>query len=156
PGNSGGPLVNMNGEVIGINSMIYSRSGANEGIGFSIPSNLVHKVYAQLIKNGKVTRAYLGIYPSEVTPSSARNALFNGEGGALVNDRSKEDSPAAGAGLRSGDIITEVDGKKVTSPKQLTEIVSELPVGRTVELKYFRDGRVQSARVTLGERPGRT
>src|SRR5690349_750355 len=141
PGNSGGPLVNMQGEVIGINAIIYSRSGANEGIGFAIPSNLVNKVYAQLLKSGKVTRAYLGLYPAEVTPSIARNARFNGQGGALVDDLSKEDSPAARAGLRSGDIIVEVDGKKITSPKHLVETVADLPVGRTIDVKYLRDGR---------------
>jgi serine protease Do len=154
PGNSGGPLVNMEGEVIGINAIIYSRTGGNEGIGFSIPSNLVNRVYAQLLKSGKVTRAYLGLYPQEVTPSIARNARYSGEGGALVRDVSKEDSPAARAGLRSGDIITEVDGKKVTSPKQLTETVADLPVGKTVLVKYIRDGRPETTRVTLGERPG--
>jgi serine protease Do len=153
PGNSGGPLVNMNGEVVGINALIFSRSGASEGIGFSIPSNLVNKVSSQLIKSGKVTRAYLGLFPAEVTPSIARNARFNGEGGALVNDLSPEDSPAGRAGLRSGDIITGVDGKKITSPKHLVETVADLPVGRTIDVKYLRDGRMQSAKVTLGERP---
>jgi serine protease Do len=153
PGNSGGPLVNMQGEVVGINAIIYSRSGANEGIGFAIPSNLVNKVYAQLLKSGKVTRAYLGLYPAEVTPSIARNARFNGEGGALVNDLSKDDSPAARAGLRSGDIIVEVDGKKISSPKQLVETVADLPVGRTIDMKYIRDGRLETTKVTLGERP---
>jgi serine protease Do len=154
PGNSGGPLVNMQGEVIGINALIFSRSGASEGIGFAIPSNLVNKVYAQLLKSGKVTRAYLGVYPQEVTPSIARNARYNGEGGALVRDVSKEDSPAAKAGLRSGDIIVEVDGKKVASPKQLTETVADMPVGKSIVLKYMRDGRLETTRVTLGERPG--
>ncbi len=154
PGNSGGPLVNMQGEVIGINALIFSRSGASEGIGFAIPSNLVNKVYAQLLKSGKVTRAYLGVYPQEVTPSIARNARYNGEGGALVRDVSKDDSPAAKAGLRSGDIIVEVDGKKVASPKQLTETVADLPVGKSVLVKYMRDGRLETTHVTLGERPG--
>jgi serine protease Do len=153
PGNSGGPLVNMQGEVVGINALIFSRSGASEGIGFAIPSTLVNKVYAQLLKSGKVTRAYLGLYPQEVTPSIARNARYNGEGGALVRDVSKEDSPAARAGLRSGDIIVAVDGKKVTSPKQLTETVADLPVGKTVVVSFIRDGRPETARVTLGERP---
>jgi serine protease Do len=156
PGNSGGPLVNMQGEVIGINAIIYSRSGANEGIGFAIPSNLVNKVYAQLLKSGKVTRAYLGLYPAEVTPSIARNARFNGQGGALVDDLSKEDSPAARAGLRSGDIIVEVDGKKINSPKQLVETVADLPVGRTIDVKYMRDGRMETTKVTLAERPAET
>jgi serine protease Do len=153
PGNSGGPLVNMQGEVIGINALIFSRSGASEGIGFAIPANLVNKVYAQLLKSGKVTRAYLGLYPQEVTPSIARNARYSGEGGALVRDVAKDDSPAARAGLRSGDIIVEVDGKKIASPKQLVETVADLPVGKTVVVKYIRDGRLETTRVTLAERP---
>ncbi|HKQ07228.1 MAG TPA: Do family serine endopeptidase [Blastocatellia bacterium] len=154
PGNSGGPLVNMSGEVVGINTMIFSRSGGNEGVGFSIPANLVNKVYAQLLKSGKVTRAYLGLYPQEMTPSIARIARYNGETGVLVRDVSKDDSPAARAGLRSGDIIVELDGKKVTSPKQLTETVADLPVGKAVDVKYMREGRLESTKVTLGERPG--
>ncbi|HJQ23644.1 MAG TPA: Do family serine endopeptidase [Blastocatellia bacterium] len=153
PGNSGGPLVNMQGEVVGINTMIFSRSGGNEGIGFAIPANLVNKVYAQLLKSGKVTRAYLGLYPQEMTPSIARMARYNGENGVLVRQVSAEDSPAARAGLRSGDIIVEVDGKKVTSPKQLTEVVADLPVGKAIDVKYMRDGRMESTKVTLGERP---
>jgi serine protease Do len=144
----------MQGEVIGINTMIFSRSGGNEGVGFSIPSNLVNKVYAQLMKSGKVTRAYLGLYPQEVTPSIARNARYNGEGGALVRDVSKDDSPAARAGLRSGDIIIAVDGKKITSPKHLVETVADLPVGRTIDVKYMREGRLETTKVTLAERPG--
>jgi serine protease Do len=153
PGNSGGPLVNMQGEVVGINTMIFSRSGGSEGIGFAIPSNLTNKVYAQLIKSGRVTRGYLGLYPQDVTPAFARNAGYDGEGGALIGDLSGANTPAAKAGLRSGDIITEVNSKPVRSAKHLTELVSELPVGKPVEVKFIREGRVQSATVTLGERP---
>lgn len=153
PGNSGGPLVNMQGEVIGINTMIFSRSGGSEGIGFAIPSNLTTKVYAQLIKSGRVMRGYLGLFPQDVTPAFARNAGYNGEGGALIGDLSGVDTPAARAGLRSGDIITEINGRPVRSAKHLTELVSELPAGKPVEVKFIRDGRPQSASVTLGERP---
>ena len=153
PGNSGGPLVNMEGEVIGINTMIFSRTGGNEGIGFAIPSNLTTKVYSQLIKSGRVTRGYLGLFPRDVTPTLARNAGYNGEGGALVNDLSGNDTPAAKAGLRSGDIITEVNGKPVKTARHLTEIVADLPVGKPVEVKFVRDGRPQTTTVTLGERP---
>jgi serine protease Do len=153
PGNSGGPLVNMNGEVIGINSLIYSQSGASEGIGFAIPSTLASKVYAQLIKNGRVTRAYLGVLPLEVTPAVAKSINFKGTEGALIRDLSKADSPAAKAGLRSGDIITEVDGKAIKTPKQLVETVADLPVGKQVKVKFVREGVEQTTTVTLGERP---
>ena len=144
PGNSGGPLINMNGEVIGINTMIYSRSGGSEGIGFSVPSNIAKKVKDALLKNGRVSRGYLG-----VTLQDAQNA----EGASVVEVTN--DGPAARAGLRNGDRIVEFDGKQVKSAKQLTEIVADAQAGRTVNLKLMRDGREQSASITLAERPGR-
>jgi serine protease Do len=154
PGNSGGALVNMAGEVVGINTMIFSRSGGNEGIGFAVPSNLAGKVYAQLVKNGKVSRGYLGINLQQLTPAVAKSLGYEGAEGAVVGDLA-ENSPSAKAGLKSGDVIVEFDGKKVSSPKQLTEIVADTPVGKSVAVKYVRDGRAETATVTLGERPGR-
>ena len=153
PGNSGGPLINMQGEVIGINSLIFSQTGTSSGIGFAIPSNLATKVYAQLVKTGKVTRGYLGVFLQPVSPSLARTVGYTGTDGALVGDLSREDSPAAAAGLRSGDVIVEFDGKRVTSPKQLTEMVADTPVGKTANLKYVREGRLETAAIKLGERP---
>ncbi len=154
PGNSGGPLVNMAGEIVGINTMIFSRSGGSEGIGFSIPSNLANKVYAQLVKSGKVERGYLGINLQAMTPAISQSLGYDGKNGVVIGDLA-EKSPSAKAGLKSGDIITEFDGKKVTSPKQLTEIVGDTPVGKSVVVKYVRDGQTQTTNVTLGERPGR-
>lgn len=153
PGNSGGPLINMQGEVVGINTLIFSQTGTSSGIGFAIPANLATKVYAQLIKNGKVTRGYLGVILQPVSPAIARTVGYTGTDGALVGDLSKEDSPAATAGLRSGDVIVEFDGKRVTSPKQLTEMVADTPVGKTANLKYVREGRLETAAIKLGERP---
>jgi len=153
PGNSGGPLVNMNGEVIGINTLIFSQSGTSSGIGFAVPSNLATKVYAQLIKNGKVTRAYLGVYLRPLTPAIAKAVGFDGTDGAQVQDTINATSPAAKAGLRSGDVIIEFEGKQVKSPAQLTEIVADMPVGKPAQLKYVRDGHVQTTTVSLGERP---
>lgn len=152
PGNSGGPLINMQGEVIGINTLIFSQTGASSGIGFAIPSNLATKIYAQLIKSGKVTRGYLGVYPSEVTPALAKAVGYTGTEGAIIRDLPAT-GPAARAGLRSGDVIIEVDGKAVKSPKQLTELVSDLPVGKAVKVRYVRDGRTETASINLGERP---
>ncbi len=140
--------------MIGINTLIFSRTGASSGIGFAIPSNLVNKVYAQLVKHGKVTRGYLGVYLQSVTPTIAKTVGFRGEEGALVGDLARQNSPAATAGLESGDIIVEFDGKPVKSPKQLTEMVADTNVGKSVPLKYFRDGQVRSASIVLGERPG--
>ncbi|HKP87821.1 MAG TPA: PDZ domain-containing protein, partial [Blastocatellia bacterium] len=153
PGNSGGPLINMQGEVIGINTLIFSQSGTNSGVGFAIPSNLANKVYAQLVKGGKVTRGYLGVLLKSVTPAIARSVGFQGTEGVLVDDIARNDSPAAKAGLRSGDVITEFEGKPVKTPAQLTELVADTPVGRPAQLKFVRDGRVQTTTVNLGERP---
>ena len=145
PGNSGGPLISMSGEVIGINTMIYSRSGGSEGIGFSVPSNIAKKVQEQLIRNGRVSRGYLGI--------SLQDSETAG-GGALVAEVTNG-GPASSAGLRNGDRIVEFDGRLVKSTKQLTEFIADTPVGRAVKLKFMRDGREQSASITPAERPGR-
>ncbi|HEX4946000.1 MAG TPA: Do family serine endopeptidase [Blastocatellia bacterium] len=154
PGNSGGPLVNMQGEVIGINTMIFSRSGGSEGIGFAIPSNLGQKVYGQLVKNGKVSRGYLGLNLQDATPTVAKSLGYEGVTGALVGDVSK-DGPAQKAGLQSGDLVVEFDGKKVTSAKQLTEMVADTASGKNVQVKYLRDGRTQTTTIQIGERPSR-
>jgi len=153
PGNSGGPLVNMAGEVIGVNDMIYTNSGGNEGVGFAIPANLAHKVYAELIKNGKVVRGYLGVRLQAVDQATAHVAGARKGEGALVADLANTDTPAARAGLESGDLIVEFDGKPVTSPTQLTSLVSSEPVGKTVQVKYYRDGRLMSTALKLAERP---
>jgi len=155
PGNSGGPLVNMSGDVIGINTMIVTRSGGSEGIGFSIPSNMAHKIYAELIRNGKVTRGYLGVNLKPVTPAVARSVGYHGTEGALVDDVT-ENTPAASAGLQSGDVITEFDGKPVASRQQLVQMVAETAVGKSVPVKYVRDGRVHTTAIKLGERPDLT
>jgi serine protease Do len=146
----------MQGEVVGINTLIFSQTGTSSGIGFAIPANLATKVYAQLIKHGRVSRGYLGVYLQPVSPAIARTVGYTGTDGAVVGDLSKEDSPAATAGLRSGDVIVEFNGKKVTSPKQLTEMVADTPVGTTARLKYVRDGRTEIASIKLGERPSST
>jgi serine protease Do len=146
PGNSGGPLLNMNGEVIGINTMIYSRSGGSEGIGFSVPSNIAKKVQEQLLRNGRVSRGYLGVNLQDSQTAG---------GGALIADLS-EGSPASKAGLRGGDLIVEFDGKPVKSTKQLTEFVADTPVGKTVRTRFVRNGQSQTASITLAERPGRS
>jgi serine protease Do len=155
PGNSGGPLVNMDGEVIGINTLIFSETGASSGIGFAIPSNLANRVYAQLIKSGRVSRGYLGVLLVPVTPPVAKMVGYNGTEGAVVQDLVPGDTPGAKAGLQSGDVITEFDGKRVKTPKELTEVVADTPVGKTAQLKYVRDGRSHTTTVNLAERPAR-
>jgi len=148
PGNSGGPLVNMNGEVIGINTLIFSQSGASEGIGFSIPSNLANKVYASLVKYGKVTRGYLGVTLRAVDNAYAKMIGYDKKG-ALIDDVKNSSVPAARAGLQSGDVIVEFDGKPVASPRELTDIVAEEPV----QLKFVGDGKLQTTTLKTAERP---
>jgi serine protease Do len=143
----------MKGEVVGINTLIFSRTGVSEGVGFSIPSNLAGKVYDQLAKNGKVTRGYLGVTLQPITPALARTVGFSGTDGALVTDLAKGDAPAAKAGLRSGDVIVEFNGKPVKSPRELTDLVADTPVGTAARVKYVRDGQTNTAVVNLGERP---
>jgi serine protease Do len=156
PGNSGGPLVNMQGEVVGINTLILSGTGVNTGVGFSIPSNLASNVYSQIVARGKVVRGYLGVLLNPITQTVAKTFGYTGTDGALVADLANDKSPAAKAGLRSGDLILEFDGKAVKTPKQLTEMVAGTPVGKSVRVKYFREGRYEFATIILAERPART
>jgi len=147
----------MNGEVIGINTSIYSRRGGSEGVGFAIPSNTAKRVKEQLLgnagayaranngANARVSRGYLGV--------SLRDPQTAGSGAVIAELASG--SPASTAGLRGGDMIVEFDGKAVKSPNQLAEIVADTPVGRTVKLKFVRNGQAQTASVTIAERPGR-
>jgi serine protease Do len=153
PGNSGGPLVNMRGEVIGINTLIYSQNGGNVGIGFAIPSNLAREIYGKLVTNRKVTRGYLGVFVDELDAARARMFGVEPQSGVLVRQTTDPDSPAAKAGLRSGDIITAVDGRAVKSPRELTNVIADMPVGKTVRIDFIRDGKPQSVDVTLAERP---
>lgn len=155
PGNSGGPLVNLSGEVVGINTLIFSRSGSNDGIGFAIPSNMAKKVYPELVKSGKVVRGYLGVFVEELDDAKARALHVQKDTGVLVRDITDPDSPAAKAGLRSGDVVTSYDGKKVKTPSELTNAVADTPVGRSARIEFLRDGKAQSVTVTIGERPPR-
>ena len=153
PGNSGGALVNDRGELIGINTAIIAHgSEGNQGIGFAVPVNLARTVMQELLTNGKVTRAYLGIVPQDVTPAIAK-AFGAQEGrGPLVGDVSA-DSPAARAGLQKGDIILEVNGKPVAGSNDLRMSISMMKPETHVDLKVFRDGRQRDLPVTLAELP---
>ncbi|MCI0408307.1 MAG: Do family serine endopeptidase, partial [Acidobacteria bacterium] len=141
PGNSGGPLINMKGEVIGINSNILSANGGNMGIGFAIPAKMVGKVYDQLVSHGSVTRGWLGVTIANLTPDLARSFGLTGRKGALVQDLVGEDSPAARAGIKAGDIIVEFNGLKVESDHELVQLVADVNPGESVELKYYREGK---------------
>ncbi|MBT0664841.1 DegQ family serine endoprotease [Geobacter pelophilus] len=148
PGNSGGPLFNARGEVVGINTAIIA---GGQGIGFAIPVNMAKAILPQLKDKGAVTRGWLGVQTQGVTPEIAKSYGLTGEKGALVADIIK-DTPAEKAGLKSGDIITEFDGKPVRDPNDLSRTVAATPPGKTVSLKLFRDGSEQSVAVTLERR----
>jgi serine protease Do len=153
PGNSGGALINARGELIGINTAILSHgSGGNEGIGFAIPSDIAREVMSEIIKTGHVTRAYLGIYPQDVTPAMAQAFGEKQVEGVVVGDVSSN-SPAQAAGIQRGDIILDVNGQPVTNSIQLRMNISMMQPGTEVTLKYLRNGEVRDATVKLAEMP---
>jgi serine protease Do len=140
PGNSGGPLINARGEVIGINTAIVSRSGGSVGIGFAVPSSLAKTVVAQLANHGKVERGWLGVSIQPLTQDLAKSFKRGDTAGALVSEV-KEGSPADRAGLKTGDVIVELDGKKVAKATDLPGLVADMPVGRHVPIVVVRDGK---------------
>jgi serine protease Do len=151
PGNSGGALVNDRGELIGINTAIIAHgSEGNQGIGFAVPVNLARNVMDQIMKNGKVTRARLGILPQDVTPTIARQFGVKDSQGALVGEV-EASSPAQKAGLKNGDIILEVNGNSVYDANQLRNMISSMQPDSNVNLKIWRDGAQHTLPVTLGE-----
>jgi Do/DeqQ family serine protease len=149
-GNSGGPLVNVHGEVIGVNTAI---NPAGQGIGFAIPINMASRIADELKKSGHVVRGYLGIYPQALTPELAESLEAPRSEGIIISQL-EEGTPAAKAGLQQGDVILDLNGEPVTSDVNAFRLkVADLPVGDHVELNVFRDGRTKSYTVTLGERP---
>ncbi|WP_455376940.1 DegQ family serine endoprotease [Petrachloros mirabilis] len=152
PGNSGGALVNLKGELIGINTAIFTRTGGYMGIGFAIPSNMVKTVMDSLIKHGKVVRGWLGVSIQEVTPDLAKEFGVSDTKGALISDV-LEDSPASRAGFERGDVIIEYDGKPVTDPTRLRSLVADSAPGTRVTITIARDRQKKALEVTLGELP---
>jgi len=152
PGNSGGALINVRGELIGINTAIVARSGGSQGVGFAVPTNMARPVMEQILKQGKVIRGYLGVNIQTMTPELAKSFGSKTTQGALISDV-VPDGPAAKAGLRRGDIVLAVNGEPVLDSRRLTLSISQAAPGTAVDLKLLRDGQEQNTRVTLGELP---
>ncbi len=154
PGNSGGPLLNVDGEVIGINTAIYSQSGGYMGIGFAVPIDMAMKVKEQLVATGKVTRGYIGVVlnPGEVNQEMAQSFGRKEAGGVLIADVQK-DGPADKAGVKSGDIIVELNGKKVESNTGFRREVAQILPNSKAELGVFRDGKLRKISVTVAAFP---
>jgi serine protease Do len=148
PGNSGGALVDARGELIGINTFLISSSGSFSGMGFAIPSQIVQPTVETLIRDGKVTHAYIGIQIADVTPDNAKFFQMNKAEGALIS-QVEPDAPGAKAGLRTGDVITELDGKPVTDAGQLQMTVGQKRPGDTIHLQVMRDSKPTSVAVKL-------
>ncbi|MCX8026867.1 MAG: DegQ family serine endoprotease [Thermodesulfovibrionales bacterium] len=152
PGNSGGALVNIRGELVGINTAIFSTSGGYMGIGFAIPSNMVKVVMDNLIKKGKVVRGWLGVSIQPITPDLAKQFDIKDGKGVLIGDVI-EDSPAEKAGLKRGDVILEIDGKEFSDPSALRNAVAAIPPGKEVNIKILREGKQMNVKVTVSELP---
>lgn len=147
-GNSGGALINLRGELIGINTAILGKAGGNIGIGFAIPSNMANSIISQLIKHGKVQRGMLGIMGTEVTEDLAKNFDYNNVNGAFVNEVMKG-SAADKAGIKSGDILNSINGVPVANFGQLRAKIATIGAGSKVKLGVYRDGKQSTVEVTL-------
>ncbi len=150
PGNSGGPLFNLKGEVIGINSQIYTHTGGYQGLSFAIPIDVANKIQAQLVAHGKVTRGRLGVTIQEVNQSLADSFGLKQAGGALVASVEKS-SPAAKAGIETGDVIVAVDGQKIDHSADLSARISDLTPGTKAKLDIIRNGENKALTVVVGE-----
>jgi serine protease Do len=151
PGNSGGPLLNADGQVVGINTFILSQSGGSEGIGFSIPSNIVRSVVRQIRKDGHVHRGEIGVYAQSITPSLAAGLELSRDWGVLLGDVDP-DGPAAESGLTSGDIVLTLNGKVMENARQLEVNLYSMPVGEKVKIQVLRGDQKLGFEVEVIER----
>jgi serine protease Do len=147
PGNSGGALVDVEGRLVGINTAILSHSGGFQGVGLAVPSDLVGSVVGNLVAHGKVVRGFIGIGIQDLTPGLADSFGLKSRGGALISDV-QPDSPASKAGLKSGDVVTGINGQTVDSASRLSLAVAETAPGSKVTLEVLRDGRTEQVAVT--------
>ena len=151
-GNSGGPLFNASGDVVGINTAIFSPTGGSVGIGFAVPADTAQRVIADLEGDGKVERGWLGVHIQPVSDDIAAALGMDKASGVLITEVTS-DTPAAKAGLARGDIVTSVDGKPVVEPRDLTRLIATAAPGSEVTLGLLHGGKSSETKVTLGERP---
>ena len=152
-GNSGGPLLNVRGEIVGINSAIFSRTGGWQGISFAIPSNTARRILEVIIKNnGRMVRSYLGVVMQEITPELARNFALADMDGAIIIQVTP-DSPAARSGLRPGDVVRTVNGRRVKGVQQLRQIIASTELGQELELGFIREGTAMTSKARVAEMP---
>ena len=151
-GNSGGPAFNLSGQVVGINTAIFSPSGGNVGIAFAIPASTAKTVVQDLIKNGSVARGWLGVEIQPVTKDIAESLGMKSDKGALVAS-AQANSPAKQSGIVAGDVITQVDGKDIDSTKDLARMIGDYAPGKTVDVTVLHNGKTQSVNVELGKLP---
>ncbi len=149
-GNSGGPLFDMKGNVVGINTAIFSQSGGSVGIGFAVSSNLAKQVSDQLRKYGRTKRGWLGVLIQQITKEIADSLGLKNTHGALVSSAT-ENGPASKAGIKSGDIILKFNGVKIKNMNELPKVVAGTPVGNSVKVEIWRDGKIKTLNVKLGE-----
>ncbi|MEP7275744.1 MAG: trypsin-like peptidase domain-containing protein [Betaproteobacteria bacterium] len=152
PGNSGGALVDADGHLVGINSTIYSQTGTSTGIGFAIPVSLARTVLEQIIKDGEVTRGWLGIEPQSMTREIAQALALDSADGVLIRGLQRN-GPAERAGVLARDIVLEIAGKATPDVPQLLARIAELPPGSSAKLKLWREGKPVDLDVTIGKRP---
>jgi len=151
-GNSGGPAFNLNGEVVGINTAIFSPSGGNVGIAFAIPANIAKDVVGKLMSGGTIARGWLGVEIQPIDQGIADSLGLTGTKGALVT-KPQDNSPGKAAGIRSGDVITAVDGREVATPKDLARAIGEMAPGKEVTVTLMRGGKPEEVKLTLGRLP---
>lgn len=151
-GNSGGPAFNLNGQVVGINTAIFSPSGGSVGIAFAIPASTAKVVVADLMKSGTVERGWLGVEIQPVTADIAESLGLKSQTGALVAN-AQDDGPARKVGIAAGDVITQVDGKDVASPRDLARMIGAYTPGKSVDVTVLRNGKTETKTIKLGELP---